>query len=58
MDNRTVWPKPDGITMQCIACRRTEVLPWDEAMRVPDPAKCPTCKVPMVAIRGHWRQGV
>jgi hypothetical protein len=58
MNKPLIWPKPDAITLQCIQCRAIEVVPWAEAMRVPDPPKCPDCRVVMVAIKGHWRNSL
>jgi hypothetical protein len=58
MDKPLLWPKPDAITLQCISCRTTEVAPWIEAMRVPDPPRCPKCGTIMVAIKGHWRNAL
>lgn len=55
MNQAVKWLKPDGMVLQCIQCRAVEVLPWHDAMRVPDPPRCPDCRVPLVCIRGHWR---
>ena len=58
MNKPLIWQKPDGITMQCVACRTVETLDWADAMRVPDPPRCPACKTIMVAIKGHWRNAL
>lgn len=43
-------PKPDGITVQCIGCKRKLLISFDEAARLTDQPICDNCLLPMVAV--------
>lgn len=43
-------PKPDGITVRCIGCKRKLLISFEEAARMTEPPTCHLCLLPMVAI--------
>jgi hypothetical protein len=46
--NRT---RPEGITVQCVACKRRLLLSFEEASARTDMPTCERCYMPMVAVQ-------
>lgn len=49
------YQKPDGLTLQCVSCKETTIISWEDAKGRTDPVACTRCGMPMVVIKGHWR---
>lgn len=41
--------RPDGITVQCIACKRHLIIGFEEAAAMTEQPYCDRCLMPMVA---------
>ena len=48
--------KVEGITVQCVGCKKTAVIPFARAMERDRPPICQNCLLPMVEIEGKVRR--
>jgi hypothetical protein len=47
--------KVEGITVQCVGCKKKTVIPFARAAQLDGPPVCQNCLLPMVALEAKGR---